>query len=98
MEFEPWRAIKAQAIADYIRKTTRVEEIEVWKVHMDEFASVMGSGVGIVMIDPQGLETHVAVKFEFQTSNNGAEYELIRGVEMADELGALGLSYSQISS
>lgn len=59
---------------------------------MDGSASVAGYGAGILIIDLQGQETHVVVKFKFQTSNNGAVYEaLIRGAEMAEELGAWGI-------
>lgn len=52
---------------------------------------MIGCGAGIVIVDPQGLKSQVVIKFQFQTSNIGAKYEaLIRGAEMAAELGAQG--------
>lgn len=61
---------------------------------MDGSASVAGYGAGILIIDLQGQETHVVVKFKFQTSNNGVYEALIRGAEMAEELGIVLFSES----
>lgn len=66
-----------------------MEEVKTWKVYIDRSTSVVGCGAGIFIIDPQGVETHTAIKFICQTSNNDAEYEaLIREAKIAEELGA----------
>ena len=41
------------------------------------------------MIDPEGLEISHCFRFEFQATNNEAEYEaLLAGLKVAKELGA----------
>ncbi|KAL0430851.1 UNVERIFIED_CONTAM: hypothetical protein Sradi_0711100 [Sesamum radiatum] len=47
-----------------------------------------GSGAGIVLTTPQGDDMEFAVKFEFNASNNEAEYEaLILGMRLAQDAG-----------
>ena len=72
VDFEPRRTIKAQALSDFIQEGTRALEEGEWKVYVDGSVSMQGCGAGIVIIDPEGQETQVAVWFEFITSNNGA--------------------------
>ena len=47
----------------------------VWLVMVDGSRSEHGSGAGFVIRSPKGTEVSYAVKFEFQFTNNQAEYE-----------------------
>ncbi|XP_048493008.1 uncharacterized protein LOC125493585 [Beta vulgaris subsp. vulgaris] len=78
IEFEPRRAIKAQALADIIAEcTSRPESTEE------------GCGAGLLILDPQKNRTEYAIKFDFTTSNNEAEYEaLLLGIQLCKTTGA----------
>ncbi|XP_057251740.1 uncharacterized protein LOC130591823 [Beta vulgaris subsp. vulgaris] len=86
LEYEPRRAIKAQALADFITEcTTRppVGQSEEWELYVDGFSTKSGCGAGLVLKPPVGEKMEYAIKFEFLGSNNEAEYEaLILGLQL----------------
>ncbi|KAJ0501895.1 putative ribonuclease H [Helianthus annuus] len=97
--YVPRKAIKAQVSADFIVEvpmqtvtevnTTATEpsNLEAWKLVTDGASSVEGSGAGLILINPEGLEFTYALRFDFQTTNNEAEYEaLIAGLRLAKEM------------
>nr|GEZ87604.1 reverse transcriptase domain-containing protein [Tanacetum cinerariifolium] len=44
-----------------------------------------GSGVGLILTNPKGMEFTYALRFEFNASNNEAEYEaLVAGLRNAE--------------
>ena len=46
-----------------------------------------GSGAGIVLASPDGFKISYGLKFQFEASNNAAEYEaIIAGLELASTL------------
>ncbi|KAI3457130.1 hypothetical protein Pfo_013793 [Paulownia fortunei] len=94
IDYQPRVAVKAQALADFLQKMTPTDEIlETWLLHVDGSATISGCGAGIMLTSPEGEELEFAVRFEFKTSNNEAEYEaLVRGLKMALELGVRQLS------
>ena len=47
----------------------------VWLVMVDESRGEHGSGVGVIIRSPESVEISYDVKFEFQLTNNHAEYE-----------------------
>ena len=56
---------------------------------MDGALSVMGAGVGIVIITPEGIRLEHSFRLGFKASNNEAEYEaLITGLKIVLDLGA----------
>ena len=56
---------------------------------MDGASNENGSGAGVAMISPTGLRLQAALRFDFSTSNNEAEYEaLIAGLRLAKAVGA----------
>ena len=58
-----------------------------WKMHVDGASNAKGCGAGIVITSPEGNKTSYALRFEFQASNNEAEYEaLVSGLKLAKEL------------
>ncbi|GJX98811.1 reverse transcriptase domain-containing protein [Tanacetum coccineum] len=56
---------------------------EPWTLFTDESSCVDGSGVGLILTSPEGTEFTYALRFQFTTSNNEAEYEaLIAGLRI----------------
>ena len=56
---------------------------------VDGSCSEQGSGAGVVIQSPEGTEITYTVKFEFQLTNNQAEYEaFITGLGLAHALRA----------
>lgn len=58
---------------DFLLKTMRKEELESWMIFVDGLSNNEGSGVGVVLIAPQGEEIKLIVRLQFRTSNNEAE-------------------------
>lgn len=93
INYEPRRAIKGQALADFIVELTKPPQQEgltnVWKLLVDGSATQDGCGAGIQCRSPEGDIYEYAMKFNFQTTNNEAEYEaLIAGIKMCKAAGA----------
>ena len=78
LTYRPRGAIKAQALADFmidqaepgeeIREEQAVEQEKpegVWLMMVDGSRSEQGSGAGVVIRSPEGVEVSCAVKFEF---------------------------------
>ena len=62
---------------------------KVWTLFVDGASNQHGCGAGIVLIDPEGIESSHCLRFEFRATNNEAEYEaLLAGLNAARELGA----------
>nr|GEW53766.1 reverse transcriptase domain-containing protein [Tanacetum cinerariifolium] len=71
----------------------RVKEKEVsdpskeWKLYTDGASSSDGAGAGLVLIDLAGKEYTYSLRFEFETTNNEADYEaLLAGLRVAQEM------------
>lgn len=55
--------------------------VKHWNVYVDGVSNARGSGVGIVMVSPEGLRMEKSLRLGFCASNNEAEYEaLIAGL------------------
>ncbi|GKV34073.1 hypothetical protein SLEP1_g42495 [Rubroshorea leprosula] len=85
-------AIRAQALADFVvectpcHSTTNPEPNE-WTLYVDGASSSKGSGAGALLIGPDGYRSEHALKFNFDATNNMAEYEaLLLGLQLALEL------------
>ncbi|XP_043691538.1 uncharacterized protein LOC122642173 [Telopea speciosissima] len=91
-------AIKAHALADFVVECTLPEEeipttvkleevVEVWTLYVDGSSSTHGCGAGLILTNPGGFLVQYALRFEFHTTNNGAEYEaLIVRLKLAQSL------------
>lgn len=66
-----------QALADFFAETSDGEEIGIWKIFIDDSSTRNGSGVGVLLLSPQGNEIQVEVQFYFRASNNEVEYEVL---------------------
>ncbi|XP_010665592.2 uncharacterized protein LOC104882874 [Beta vulgaris subsp. vulgaris] len=95
LEYEPRRAIKAQALADFTTEcTTRppVGQREEWELYVDGSSTKSGCGAGLVLKPPIGEKMEYEIKFEFLGSNNEAEYEaLILGLQLCILAGATAI-------
>ncbi|GKB92089.1 reverse transcriptase domain-containing protein [Tanacetum coccineum] len=88
--YEPRNAIKGQVLADFLPETPMCESMEsffrtppekddtdVWTLFTDDAFSLKGSGAGLVLIRPSGVEYTYALSLNFISSNNEAEYEAL---------------------
>ncbi|GJS65531.1 reverse transcriptase domain-containing protein, partial [Tanacetum coccineum] len=61
---------------------------EVWTLFTDGSSCTDGSGVGLILTSLEGTEFTYALRFQFTTSNNEAEYKaLIAGLRIAAQMG-----------
>ncbi|XP_073121733.1 uncharacterized protein [Henckelia pumila] len=89
IEYQPRKAIKAQALSDFLTEVATFGQEEVWRVFVNGASSIGGSGVGVILVLPNHEKIKIAVKLDFQASNNDAEYEVvIAGMKQAREVGA----------
>ena len=79
-------AIIGQILADFIIEFTPAQSTEatqlapdlpIWRLSVDKAANAQGSGVGLILTSPDGIDTEYALRFDFQASNNEAEYEAV---------------------
>jgi ribonuclease HI len=95
IEFHPRTAIKGQVLADFlvefysILKAEELPKELTWIVHVDGSSARSRSGVGVILRNPKGQEFGFAIKLDFVTTNNKAEYEaVISGLALSQEMGA----------
>ena len=96
IRYRPKTAIKAQVLADFIMEFTSAEpakdaqattDLSTWKLSVDGALNAQGSGVGLILTSPEGIDIEYALRFGFNTSNNEAEYEaVIAGLNLAHSL------------
>ena len=86
-------AIKGQVLADFITKfapkeTTQAgDDLPIWKLSVDGASNAQGSGAGLILTSPEGIDIEYALRFGFHASNNEAEYEaIIAGLNLAHSL------------
>lgn len=91
-------SIKGQILADFVAKFTIALGafvvvcqvlVRPWRVFVDGASNARGSGVGIVMMSPEGLRFEKSLRLGFQASNNEVEYEvLVASFRAVQNLGA----------
>jgi hypothetical protein len=94
VEFVPRRAIKSQALADFIAEWTDsdvrgIDDLpDHWVIYFDGSYTLKGAGAGVVLIPPEGDMLKYAIQIEFPATNNIAEYEgLVTRLQLAKKLG-----------
>ncbi|GJW52479.1 reverse transcriptase domain-containing protein, partial [Tanacetum coccineum] len=102
--YRPRTSVKGYILADFLVEMpdkappdASVVEIpqESWTLFTDESSCVDGSGVGLILTSPEGTEFTYALRFQFTTSNNEAEYEaLIVGLRIAAQMGVRNVHVS----
>ena len=59
-----------------------------WKVYVDGAANQKGSGVGLVLITPEGAIIEKSLRLGFSATNNEDEYKaLLQGMAMVQKMG-----------
>nr|GEY43221.1 reverse transcriptase domain-containing protein [Tanacetum cinerariifolium] len=101
--YKPRVSVKGQILADFIVKrpeedssdTLMEEEEELlkpWILFMDRSSCTDGSGAGLILTNPEGMDFTYALRFGFYTTNNEAEYEaLIVRLRIAEQMGVRNL-------
>ncbi|GJW41844.1 reverse transcriptase domain-containing protein [Tanacetum coccineum] len=65
-----------------------------WTLFTDGSSCVDGCGAGVILTDPEGVEFTYALRFQFEATNNEAEYEaLIAGLRIAEKIGVQNLEH-----
>nr|GFA03013.1 reverse transcriptase domain-containing protein [Tanacetum cinerariifolium] len=68
---------------------------EPWMLFTDGSSCMDGSGAGLILTNPKGVEFTYALRFQFAASNNEAEYEaLIAGLRVAAWMGVKNVHVS----
>ncbi|GJY81797.1 reverse transcriptase domain-containing protein [Tanacetum coccineum] len=100
ISFMPRSAVKGQVLVDFLSDAPdreredeyfrmpdvppEIGDTEAWTLYMDGAASSKGSGAGLVLIGPSGVEYAYALRLTFDSTNNEAEYEaLLAGLRIA---------------
>ncbi|XP_042962729.1 uncharacterized protein LOC122297007 [Carya illinoinensis] len=96
IEYEPRKAIKGQAMADFLAEFSDFPQEQVitpsgkpWILFIDGSSYRLGGGLGIHLLSPDGQKWYYMVTLAFKIMNNEAEYEaLIAGLSVAAQIGA----------
>ena len=91
LQFVPLKAMKGQAVADFLadHSVIEIEEndenyvgLKPWKLYFDGSKHRNGTGIGVLIISPEGSPTKLMFEMITPCSNNEAEYEaLLVGLE-----------------
>ncbi|GKC74803.1 reverse transcriptase domain-containing protein [Tanacetum coccineum] len=101
ISYRPCTAVKGQILADFLIEKPETDAVlpqsevklqEPWILFTDGSSCVDGSGAGLILTNPEGMEFTYALRFEFTATNNEAEYEaLIAGLRIAARMGLRNL-------
>ena len=98
IKYKPKTAIKGQVLADFVMEFASIElaeptrsedDLPIWKLSIDGASNAQGSGAGLILTSPEGIDIEYALRFGFHASSNEAEYEtVIVGLNLAHSLEA----------
>ena len=72
---------------DFLDKDILGVELGTWKMYFDGVVNQYGSEIGILLITPEGFHIPLAIKLNFEATNNIVEYEAcIARIESLREL------------
>ncbi|GJW79915.1 reverse transcriptase domain-containing protein [Tanacetum coccineum] len=95
--------VKGRILVDFIVERPKEDSLdtsmekeeklpEPWILFTNGSSCTDGSGVGLILTNPKGMEFTYALRFRFDATNNEAEYEaLIVGLRIAEQMGAKNL-------
>ena len=73
--------------AEPVENAQTMNDLSIWKLSVDGASNAQGSGAGLILTSPEGIDIEYALRFGFQASNNEAEYEaVIAGLNLAYSL------------
>jgi hypothetical protein len=94
VESVPRRAIKSQALTDFIAEWTDsglwgIDELpDHWVMYFNESYTLKVAGAGVVLIPPECGIFKYAIQLGFPATNNVVEFEgLVTGLRLAKDLG-----------
>ncbi|GJV16991.1 reverse transcriptase domain-containing protein [Tanacetum coccineum] len=103
IQYKPRTSIKGKILADFIVERpdeespdelmAEPEELpKPWTLFTDGSSCIDGSGAGLILTNPEGVEFTYAMRFRFEATNNEAELEaLIAGLQIAEQIGVKNL-------
>ena len=72
---------------EFAEATQLMADLPIWRLSVDGAANAQGSGAGLILTSPNGIDIEYALRFGFQASNNEAEYEdVIAGLNLAHSM------------
>ncbi|XP_020227232.1 uncharacterized protein LOC109808591 [Cajanus cajan] len=89
ISFEARGPVKSQFLAYFVNELQPRGHFvsDLWTMHVDGSSNSQGSGAGIILEGPTGLNLEQSLRFAFKASNNQAEYEaLLAGLRLAQEI------------
>ena len=96
IRYKPKTTIKWQILADFVMEFASAELVEatqltsdlpIWRLSVDGAANAQGSGAGLILISPDGIDIEYSLRFGFRASNKKAEYEaVIAGLNLAHSM------------
>nr|GEW93069.1 hypothetical protein [Tanacetum cinerariifolium] len=98
INYKPRTSICGKILADFIAERpdkdgspieipAKEEILEPWTLFTDGSSCLEGLGAGLILPNLKGMEFTCALRFEFNASNNEAEYELlIAGLRIAKQI------------
>ncbi|GAA0176514.1 hypothetical protein LIER_29491 [Lithospermum erythrorhizon] len=93
INFIPITGIKAQALSDFVMECTarnppeNPESVSIpperpmWTLYVDGASNPKGAGAGILIQGPEESCFEYALRFQFQATNNEAEYKVMDSLE-----------------
>jgi ribonuclease HI len=94
IDFTPRRAIKSQALADFVAEWTEIQQptpdaiLDHWKMYFDGSLKLGGASTGVLFISLDRKQLKYILQILWQATNNEAEYEaFIHGLRVAISLG-----------
>lgn len=87
LRYESAKAIKGQALADFIVQhrddSITYSDIVPWTLYFDGSVCRHGCGIGLVIISPQGASFEFTLTIKPYYTNNQAEYEaVLKGLQL----------------
>jgi hypothetical protein len=80
IDFTPHKAIKSQALADFVAEWTEIQQptpdaiLDHWKMYFDGSLKLGGAGAGVLFISLDGKQFKYVLQILWQAMNNEAEY------------------------
>ena len=73
---------------EQVSSTVSPRGLTWWKAYIDGASNQRGSGLGLVLLSPEGITIEKSLRLGFSATNNEAEYEaLLEGMGMIRKMG-----------
>ena len=88
IRYKPKSTIKGQVLAHFVMEFTSVElaentqmttDLPIWKLSVEGAANAQGSGAGLILTSPEGIDIEYALRFGFKAS-------IIAGLNLAHSM------------